>query len=199
LPSPLTLTAILLGGTLTPGPNNLALLDIAARAGRRAALSAIVAIVSGGLMLYACVYAGLAAWISRAPWAKRAMIVCSASYLVWLGISFIYRSFRPSPRRLLRRSAMSTFGLLAFQFVNPKAWLLMISLSSAAQCAKACTWVNTLTPFGLLIIIPTLSLLTWLLVSSGLGRLARLDLENPLVQRVAGVLLLASALSLRGA
>lgn len=195
LQSPLALAAILLAGTLTPGPNNLALLDIAAHGGRRAALSAIAAIVIGGLVLYGLVRAGLDLWVTREPWVRPVLLASSAGYLGWLGGVFFYRSLRATAP-LARGTSMTSLGLLAFQFVNPKAWLLMVSLSSAARCAQACTPADTLIPLALLLIIPTTSLLCWLLMSAGIGRLARLGFDRPLVLRLAGALLLASALSL---
>lgn len=196
LQSPLAFAAILLGGTLTPGPNNLALLEIAAHQGRRAALTAIAAIVTGGLALYGLVQGGLGVWVAREPWARGLLLASSAGYLAWLGGAFLYRGFRTPNAPLARWVSFSALGLLAFQFVNPKAWMLMVSLSSAARCVQVCTTLDTLITLTLLLAIPTVSLLCWLLLSAGVGHVTRLSFERPLVQRVAGLLLLASALLL---
>jgi len=197
--SALAIASIILGGTITPGPNNLALLQIAGRGGSRAALSAIAAIVAGGLALYSLVHLGLDAWASQRPWAQQLMLAGSAGYLVWLGGTLIYRSFRPATAQGSPAAPMSAFALLAFQLVNPKAWLLMVSVSAATHCVQVCTRSEEMLPPLLLMVIPTVSLLSWLVLSMGMRRLSGLDPSKPTLQRLAGVLLIASAASLTGA
>jgi threonine/homoserine/homoserine lactone efflux protein len=196
MPSQFTIAGIILGATLTPGPNNLAILDLAARGGRRAALPAIAAIVAGGLALYALVHSGLVTWVDRWAWGHRLLLASSVAYLGFLGGSFLYQSFGStrSPRPVT--APMGALALLAFQFVNPKAWLLMVSVASAAHCARACTMPERMLPPVLLVVIPTGSLLLWLLLSVGARRFAGLDTRTPAMQRLAGVLLIACAVSL---
>lgn len=196
--SQLTLAAIILGGTLTPGPNNLAILDFAARGGLRAAVSAIAAIVSGGIVLYALVHFGVDVWVRRWPWAHGLMLACGVAYLGWLGGTFIYRSFRPRPSRRPRAAPLSALPLLVFQLVNPKGWFLMASVSAAVYCKQACTAPEEMFAPALLVVIPSTSLLLWLLLGMGVRRFSGLDLGKPMMQRFAGLVLIASAASLMG-
>jgi threonine/homoserine/homoserine lactone efflux protein len=193
--SQLALAALVFGATLTPGPNNLALLDVAARGGRRAALPAIAAIVIGGLALYALVHLGLGVWAARHPWIHSLMLACSVGYLLWLGWGLVYRSLRPAPAPPALTAPTHAPALLAFQFVNPKGWLLMISVSAAAQRAQGSTRLDQMLAPALLVLLPTISLLLWLVLCTGVRRFSGLDVSKPAVQGLAGLLLIASAAS----
>ncbi len=196
--SPLAIAAIIFGCTITPGPNNFAILQLAATQDRHAAFRGIAAIVSGGLALYALVRCGLELWIGRHPWAGRILLVCSGAYLVWLGGTFIYRSFRSAGARVATTVPASALALLVFQLVNPKGWLLMTSVSAAAYCTPRCTSAAEALPVLLLTVIPAVSLLSWLLLGSGVRRLFAVEMNNSYLLRIGGAALMVSALSLFG-
>lgn len=117
--------------SITPGPNNLMLLASGANFGLRASVPHVLGITSGFMVLVASVGFGLAAVFSRAPWAYSAMRWLGAAYLLFLA----WRIARAAPPEISQRRAgparpMRYWGAVAFQWVNPKAWLMALSAFS---------------------------------------------------------------------
>jgi threonine/homoserine/homoserine lactone efflux protein len=194
--SPLTVVAIVLAGTMTPGPNNFAMLQIAATGDRGAALRAGAAIVTGGLALYMLVHGGLEAWLSRHPWAAHSLSFGSAACLVWLGGTLIYRSFPSHCAHPAAALPASASGLLLFQLINPKGWALMTSVTAAAHCTHGCSMAAETLPVLLLTAIPAASLLAWHRLGLSARRLWAIDVSHPHLNRLAGAVLIASSLPL---
>ena len=196
--SSFSLAAIILGATITPGPNNFAILRISASHGPGAVCGlfrAIAAIVIGGLCLYALLHSGLEAGLKRYPMAEPLLLSGSAAYLVWMGGSLIYQSCRSGPGRLAALPA-SWPALLLFQLVNPKGWALMASVAAAAHCRQRCNGAEEAVPVLLLTMIPAASLLAWHGLGVAAQRHVAVDMRNRHVLRIAGVVLMASALPL---
>ena len=182
-------------GAITPGPNNLAVLRIAVAKGMAAALPATAGIVLGGLTMLALGQMGLAALIETHPWLRHAIAVCGGTYLAWLGLVLVWRSFQPG--RAMDSDASVPDGalaLFAFQFTNPKAWALVLTVSAAAPEAGGDT--ATMLLFALFLAIPSICLIAW----AAFGRLIAPLLSNALARarfdRAMGALLAASALVL---
>lgn len=109
----------------SPGPNTL----IAARLGasRRwdEVFGGAVAIVLGGLILLSAAWFGL----PRAAGLLLPFEVVGAVYLIWLGARSISLGGEPAAS-----GGHRTFvGLLAFQLVNPKAWVLVFTAVAATR------------------------------------------------------------------
>ncbi len=117
--------------SITPGPNNLMLLASGANFGFRASVPHVLGITSGFMLLVASVGFGLAAVFSRWPWAYDAMRWIGAAYLLVLAWR-IARAAPPDPSRgrVGRARPMRYWGAVAFQWVNPKAWLMALSAFS---------------------------------------------------------------------
>ena len=117
--------------SITPGPNNLMLLASGANFGLRASVPHVLGITSGFMLLVASVGLGLAAVFSRLPWLYAGMRWVGAAYLLVLAWR-IARSAPPAAARARSGQArpMGYWGAVAFQWVNPKAWLMAVSAFS---------------------------------------------------------------------
>lgn len=187
----LAIATLLFIAAITPGPNNLVVMRTAAESGFLRTMPAVGGIVSGGLALLAVVAAGLGAAVTQWPLLRTLVTAGGAMYLVWLGLSLI-----GSNHVLTRASSLpaGVFGLFAFQFLNPKAWLMMLTVVAAAPAHDALATFVRLAPLTACISGACLSF--WI----GLGHALSLQLRRPRVRlwsdQVFGALLIASALML---
>lgn len=137
----------------TPGPNNIMLTASGARYGFRRTLPHRLGISIGFFALLALVAAGLGGLFMTWPVLQNVLRIVGSLYLLWLA----WRIASAPPPTLERSDEARPFGFLeaaAFQFANPKAWLMAVTaitaftrsgqeyLSSAVLVAIVCALVN---------------------------------------------------------
>ena len=117
--------------SITPGPNNLMLLASGANFGFRASVPHLLGVSFGFMVLVATVGFGLAEVFARLPWVYAAMRWLGAAYLLYLAWR-IGTATPPDPSRNETGPSrpMRFLGAVAFQWVNPKAWLMAVSAFS---------------------------------------------------------------------
>lgn len=189
----IALAGLLCVAAITPGPNNLVVLRAAGHAGIRAAVPAITGIVLGGLLLLALVAAGAGMAFAAHPSLKLWIGAIGALYLAWLGVSLCVGGMTPRQSRASSAEPAlpaGTLGLIGFQFLNPKSWVMVLTVLTALP---ATTLRDYLPLAGLFVLIPTLCLLLWASLGAWLARW----LVRPVVRRgvdiVMGVLLVVCA------
>jgi threonine/homoserine/homoserine lactone efflux protein len=190
---------LILAAAITPGPNNFLVLKLAAERGLRSALTAIAGIVAGGLAMIALAQVGLGVFVVRHPWIRDGIVACGASYLAALGVLLVYRSFSmvslPAVRE--RIAPNGVLALFAFQFLNPKAWVLVLTVSVAAGCVGQCDRESpTVTPLLLFATISSACLLMWATLGRLAARIMRRERVCAWFDRAMGLLLVSSAVSL---
>ena len=165
-------------GSITPGPNNIMLLTSGANFGWRASMPHLLGICAGFPVLLIAVGVGLAETFIRIP--------ASIVLLKWLGAGYLlYLAWRiansAGPQSAAKRPArpMTFWEAVAFQWINPKAWLMAASTFSAYVPAGG----GLLTIAGVALVFAVLGtpcVATWLLFGSGMqsflavGRRARM-------------------------
>jgi threonine/homoserine/homoserine lactone efflux protein len=112
---------------ITPGPNNVMLTASGANFGFRRTVPHVLGIATGHAVQMIAVSAGLGALFTAWPILQTILQWVGAAYLVFLGWKLIRSGevragHAPQPITFLQAAA--------FQFVNPKAWVM--SLSGAA-------------------------------------------------------------------
>ncbi|MGY0619620.1 LysE family translocator [Lysobacter sp. A378] len=183
---------------ITPGPNNLIVMRAASQSGFMAALPAITGVVAGGLVMLLLVMAGAGVMFAAEPRLQRVITVGGAAYLCWLGASLVMGSFARhgangvAPVRALPIGAAALFG---FQFLNPKSWVMVLTVTAAVRSGAEASQV--LLPLAALFtVIPALCLALW----CALGVLMTTYFDRRRVRswldRVMGLLLFVSALLL---
>jgi len=174
---------------ITPGPNNLVVLRAASRGGVRGALPAIAGVVLGGLAVLAIASVASGAAFAAAPHLRLAASVAGCLYLAWLGLGLVRHAGRAGDAS--RLPAASLLGLVAFQFLNPKSWVMvMTALGALPAGAPAGPLAFVFT------VIPTLCLLVWATAGAALARWLARPRVSAWVDRAMGVLLIVTAIAL---
>jgi threonine/homoserine/homoserine lactone efflux protein len=115
--------------SITPGPNNLMLMTSGVNFGFRRTLPHLVGVVLGFCVMVALVGVGLDAVFSRFPAFLPAMRTLGAAYMLWLAGRIALAG--PVRDGESRGAPLSFFGAAAFQWVNPKGWVMAIGALTA--------------------------------------------------------------------
>jgi threonine/homoserine/homoserine lactone efflux protein len=119
--------------SVTPGPNNIMLLASGAQFGYQKTLPHIFGIILGIATLLASVLLGLGLVFERYPQLYDLLKVVGSLYLFWLAWKIASASTDDNAlaSKAKNSSPMTVLGAALFQFVNPKAWAMVIgSISS---------------------------------------------------------------------
>jgi threonine/homoserine/homoserine lactone efflux protein len=178
---------------ITPGPNNLIVLSMAAERGARGAAPAMLAVIAGGVAMIVLARAGLSMFFLGHHWVLRIITVVGAGYLAWLGVSLIANAQEARPAvALSARSTANVMALFMFQFANPKAWILVLTAVSAASAGH----ITTSTLVVLFASISLTSLSLWALLGQAMRRWERHPRVRVAFDCVMGASLIASTLVL---
>ena len=111
--------------SITPGPNNLMLLASGVNFGFRRTIPHMLGVGLGFAFLLLCVGFGLAGLLDRFPVLGVVLKVMGGAYLLWLA----WRIARSGPLESKEGEArpMSFLEAAAFQWVNPKGWMMAVS------------------------------------------------------------------------
>jgi threonine/homoserine/homoserine lactone efflux protein len=109
----------------TPGPNNLMLLSSGVNFGFRRTLPHMIGVCAGFLVLTLAVGCGLGAVMENAPTLYTALKVLGGAYLVYLAWRIAFS--RTLGRAEARTRPLSAMEAAAFQWVNPKGWVMAVA------------------------------------------------------------------------
>ena len=108
--------------SVTPGPNNLMLMASGVNYGVRRTLPHMFGVCIGfGAMIFA-VGIGLAGIFKTAPWLYIVLRYAAAAYILWLAYKMAVA--KGVGTAVTEGKPMTFFGAVAFQWVNPKAWVM---------------------------------------------------------------------------
>lgn len=175
---------------ITPGPNNLVVLRAAGHAGLRGAMPAIVGIVGGGLLLLAIMALGAGTVFAAYPSLQRWVGTIGALYLAWLGFSLCAAGIAAKPPAAATTLPAGTLALVGFQFLNPKSWVLVLTVLAAMPIASPGDYLPLA---GLFVLVPAACLLLWALLGAWLARWMLQPTVHRGVDIAMGVLLIACA------
>jgi threonine/homoserine/homoserine lactone efflux protein len=111
--------------SITPGPNNTMLLTSGVNFGFRRTLPHVFGISAGVVLLMLCVGFGLGEAFQRFPALYSVLEIASVAYLLYLAWK-IGTSGEVKLRNGERRP-MKFHEAIAFQWVNPKAWMMVLT------------------------------------------------------------------------
>lgn len=130
----LALVAFCFVSSITPGPNNLMLLASGVNFGFRRSIPHMLGIGLGFSVLLLCVGAGLGQLIEWSPLLYMALKFAGAAYLLYL--AWRIANSGPLEARDAAARPMSFFQAAAFQWVNPKAWVMAVSAMAIYTSAE---------------------------------------------------------------
>jgi threonine/homoserine/homoserine lactone efflux protein len=194
----LPLALFCLVASITPGPNNVLLMRSGASFGVRGSTGHMLGIQLGCLALLLLCWMGVGTLLLALPTAFLVMRWACFLYLLWLALVILGEArgvaaagngngaFLPRPMRWYEASA--------FQLVNPKAWMMAVTMASAFYgsnapgapeiAVAAATWVAIGTP----------SMLVWTLWGATIERVLRRPRERQVYALLMAAAVAATAL-----
>lgn len=175
----------------TPGPSNTLLTATGAAVGVLRGLPCLLGVALGmGLMMFIVAF-GLGSVILHHPAVLEGIKWCGAAVLCWLAWKIA----------TARRSAATAgppvgfVGAAAFQWINPKSWLVCASAAATFLQDGANSALVQSAAFGLTFVLASLpSCLPWLAFGAVLQRVLRSERARRVFNAVMGALLAASVL-----
>ena len=174
----------------TPGPNNMMLASSGATYGVRRTLPHLLGVTVGFPVMILLVGAGLAAMLLASPRLQLAMKIVSCAYLLWLALQ-IGRS--KSTGDTASGKPMSFLAAAAFQWINPKAWLMAVGAISAYTSGRGSQLYMQVAIIALLNTgVCLASTTTWAAFGAGIRRFLRTSHTLRLFNLAMALLLVGS-------
>lgn len=176
----------------TPGPSNTLLTATGASVGVLRGLPCLLGVALGmGVMMFLVAF-GLGSVILRHPLIMEGVKWCGAAVLGWLAWKIATAGRAGTDPA---GPPVGFLGAAAFQWVNPKSWLVCASAAATFLTDGANSALAQSAAFGLTFVLASLpSCLPWLAAGAVLQRVLRADRARRLFNRVMGALLAASVL-----
>lgn len=110
--------------SITPGPNNIMLAASGLRFGFWPTLPHMMGITAGFALLMIVAGLGIGALVTAEPRLHLVLKIAGAAYLLYLA----WKLWRAgAPGEATGAKPLGFFGAAAFQFVNPKAWVMAVT------------------------------------------------------------------------
>lgn len=114
--------------TATPGPNNVMVMASGVNFGFRRTVPHLLGITFGFAFLVTLVGFGLGAVLTAYPAAHLALKIMGGAYLLYL--AWRIGTSRHVGKGATAAKPLSALGAAAFQWVNPKAWMISVTATS---------------------------------------------------------------------
>jgi threonine/homoserine/homoserine lactone efflux protein len=178
---------------ITPGPSNLILTSTGAAVGALRGLPSLFGVVSGmGLMMF-LVAVGLGSLVRESPLIYQALKWGGVVFLLWL--SWKIATAGRSDMAAGAKKPVGFWGAAAFQWVNPKSWLVCASAAGTYLHAAAGSAFVQAAHFSLLFILAALpSCFVWLAFGATVQRLLHTDRATRIFNITMGALLAGSVI-----
>ena len=174
----------------TPGPSNFLLTATGAGVGVVRGLPCLVGVAAGmGVMMFAVAF-GLGSVVIASPKVLRALNWAGAAFLLWLAwkIATSGRSEAGAGRK-----PVGLLGAAAFQWINPKSWLVCASAAGTYLHAGSGSALPQALTFGALFIVVSLPCcFVWLAFGATAQRLLRTERARRRFNLAMGALLAGS-------
>ncbi|GAB5387661.1 MAG: LysE family translocator [Alphaproteobacteria bacterium] len=170
---------------ITPGPNNMMLAASGATFGFRRTVPHICGIVIGFPLLIVSVGLGAGQVFAVAPWLYPVMKWAGFLWLLWLAFR-IAQSGPPDADGSQKGRPMKLWEAAAFQWINPKAWMMSLGVISI-YAQPGPDYISTVLILGLISLTTSpISTTSW----AGIGLIiARLFARAPKLVRAVNIAL----------
>ena len=133
--STMAIIAIVAMTSISPGPNNFIIMNTSAKKGFKAALLQISAVLIGSVALSLIAWWGGAKTITSSSELKNIISILGAGYLTWLGSLVMFSATAKNNESRSNSASLvklpdSFLQVFIFQFLNPKALILIITVST---------------------------------------------------------------------
>lgn len=170
-----------LASYITPGPNNTMILSSGVRFGLRRSLPHLLGICLGFAFMLVGVGLGLHTLLHDHPAILTAMRWVGAAWMLYLAWQLATSTAGLSAAGSAERP-MTFLGASAFQWVNPKAWVMAVTAMSTYLPPDA-GWLGTLQLAAVQTLVGSPCVLVW----AGFGSAMREWLSDPLRLRIFNI------------
>src|SRR5262245_20352249 len=179
---------------ITPGPSNLLVTSTGAAVGLLRGLPCLGGVVVGmGLMMFLVAF-GLGNVVLASPALFLILKLGGIGFLLWLAWQIASSGHRNATAE---RQPLGFVGAAAFQWINPKSWLVSVSAVSAYAHPKAGNVLWQAVILGLLFLVAALpSCFIWLAFGASLQRWLRTERTARIFNVSMGILLVGAVLLL---
>jgi threonine/homoserine/homoserine lactone efflux protein len=174
----------------TPGPNNIMLLSSGLTWGFRRTLPLLAGVLLGGTFMIATVGLGLGAVFVAFPVLKTILKYAGAAYLIYLA-AVIAMSDTTATEQGVGRGPMTFWAGVLFQWVNVKAWVMIIGAITIYAAIAAYPW-NIVIQSAISLMIGILAASTWALFGHALRPILTSPAKVRAFNIVMALLLLSS-------
>lgn len=188
----LPLVGFAFASSITPGPNNLMLSASGVAFGLQRTLPHLAGVLVGFTSLLLVCASGIGSLILAFPAVGLALKVCGSLYLVYL--AWKMRNAL-APQHLDAAARPLTFAeAVAFQYVNPKGWVMALTAASVFVPAVQPRWLAVIVVCGIFAAVSVPCICTWAVLGVSLRRwLAREKLRRHASLVIAVLMLYAVA------
>jgi threonine/homoserine/homoserine lactone efflux protein len=171
--------------SITPGPNNLMLMTSGVKFGFARTAPHLVGVILGFALMVALLGLGLNVVFQRFPTVLRGMRIVGSLYMIWLALKIALA--KPAGAIESAGRPIRFVSAAAFQWINPKAWVMALSMLStyAGLADDYLRSVLLITALCAAITVPCSG--AWALFGSSLRRF----LTNPRVTRAFNLMMAA--------
>ncbi|NOX15032.1 MAG: LysE family translocator [Epsilonproteobacteria bacterium] len=133
-----------LAGVLTPGPNNIMLLSSGLTFGYKRTIPHILGIVLGFTFMVICVGIGVGVVFKMFPFVFTILKYLGISYLLWMAWHIASSKGGIDAKKSSANKPFSFLQAAIFQWVNPKAWVMAITVTATFTTSKEHAFVQVL-------------------------------------------------------
>ena len=175
----------------TPGPSNALLTATGANVGVLRGLPCLLGVTLGMGLMMTVVALGLGTLILAHPRILTALKWCGALVLCWLA----WKIAAADRAGAAAAAPVGFVGAAAFQWINPKSWLVSASAAATFLDARADGAVTQAAALGLVFVLAALpACLPWLAFGAALQRVLRSSRARRAFNGAMGALLAASVI-----
>jgi len=177
---------------ITPGPSNLILTSTGARVGVLRGLPCLCGVAIGmGLMMFLVAF-GLGSLVLESPVLLQGIKWCGIGFLLWLSWKIATADRNEATDE---KEFVGFWRAAAFQWVNPKSWLVSASAVATFLQAEAGSALVQSLAFGVLFVLAALpSCLVWLAFGAAVQRTLHTERAVRIFNIAMGALLAGSVM-----
>jgi threonine/homoserine/homoserine lactone efflux protein len=185
--------------SITPGPNNLLLMRSGATFGIRRSTAHMLGIQLGCMGLLVLAWLGIGAMLLAVPGIFTVLRWACFAYLLWLALMiFLEGRSRVAGDGTVRAATpagrpMRWYEASAFQVINPKAWMMAITMASAFYGSSAPGTADIALAALAWVGIGTPSMLVWTLWGASIDRVLKRPRERQLYSWVMSLAVAVTA------
>ena len=194
-----SLTGFAFISAITPGPNNILLMSSGALFGWQRSLPHLGGVLLGFAILMSSAVFGLGSVVAQWPWLVMIVRVFGAAWLAWMSLRYFLAGMHGPEATTASAAAPISRPFrfhegVSFQWVNPKALILVISAAGAYVALAESIVQRTMIIVGVFFLAGLISSSLWMITGDALNRLMSSGRSARYVNLGMGILILLTAL-----